>query len=274
MTPTQLRHGIAVLFQHNLLFWRSDEWTKVPIYEANIARAYNLVRTGKILEMVESSMGPPAKDVMQNLFILGQTRLGDLVDAYQGNIDSVANAAGAADVFADEEEAKPETNGGDGPVPNGTNGTNGESSHPKRRDDLVIKSTAHLNSVICNLVKADLVEVLHRRTFQSPEDTYKEICDEVEKKHFPLGVKGGKGKQEYEDRVAEYLRKVRGDSKTLKRRLEQNGTGSAKRRKLFNGHGTNGAHEEESHDMDPHLDVRLPDPRRRRRKNWRGMRLT
>ena len=216
-------------------------------------------------------MGPPAKDVMQNLFILGQTRLGDLVDAYQGKIDSVVKAAGAANVFADDEEAKPETNGGVSAVPNGTNG---ESSHPKRRDDLVIKSTAHLNSVICNLVKADLVEVLHRRTFQSPEDTYKEICDEVEKKHFPLGVKGGKGKQEYEDRVAEYLRKVRGDSKTLKRRLEQNGAGSAKRRKLLNGHGTNGVHEEESHDMDPHLDVRLPDPGQTPTQTSRGMRLT
>jgi DNA-directed RNA polymerase III subunit RPC3 len=76
---------------------------------------------------------------------------------------------------------------------------------------------------------------------------------EVMDKYFPAGVKGNKAKIEYQDRLAEALRKVRGESKSLKRKLEQNGS-AAKRRKLFSGMGmANGGDEEE--DLDPALDV-------------------
>ncbi len=94
LNPTQVRHGIAVLFQHSLVYWHVDFWTEVTMYDANVDRAYNLVRTGKILEMVETSMGAPARDVVQSLFLLGQTRLGDLMGAYQGQIEKANNAIG------------------------------------------------------------------------------------------------------------------------------------------------------------------------------------
>lgn len=247
MNPRQLRHGLAVLIQFNLLFHQSDGANTV--YEANAAFAYNLIRTGKILEMVESSFGPVAKEVMQNLMISGQTRVSDLLAAYQIKIDRT-KAAAEQDMDLEFPEFKQ----------NGVNGNHHE-----------VKSTAQLNSIICRLVEAELIDVVHSKSFQSPDDIVKEAESQVVANYFPNGVKGGKGKAEYEQKVAEALRKIRSESKSLKRKLESNGAAS-KRRKLFTGigqngtsngiaHGTangangaNGAHEEE---MDPALDVSI-----------------
>ncbi|KAK1832764.1 RNA polymerase III subunit RPC82-domain-containing protein [Podospora conica] len=245
MNPRQLRHGLAVLIQYNLLFHQSDG--PFTVYEANAAFAYNLIRTGKILEMVEGSFGPVAKDVMQNLMVSGQTRVSDLLAAYQIKID---RAKAAAEQDMDLEF--PEFN-----LPNGNH-------HEVKKPDHQVKSTAQLNSIICRLVEAELIDVVHSKTFQSPDDIVKEAESQVAANYFPNGVKGGKGKAEYEQKVAEALRKIRSESKSLKRKLESNGSAS-KKRKLFAGigpngtangisngaNGANGAHEEE---MDPALD--------------------
>jgi DNA-directed RNA polymerase III subunit RPC3 len=236
MTARQLRHGIAVLIQHNLLYYHLEPGSELAFYEANIDHAYNLIRTGKILEMVDTSFGAPAKDVVQNLLLSGQTRISDLIAAYQGKMDQVNKATAHA---ASDDPFGPETNG-----------VNGDSS-PKK-PGLPVKSTAQLNSVICRLVEAQLIDVVHTKTFESPQDILKTVEKEVIDKHFRGGVKGTKAKAELESLVAEGLRKVRDESKSLKRKLEQNGAAS-KRRKLFAGAGTaNGGLDEE---VDPLLDV-------------------
>lgn len=237
MTPRQLRHGLAVLLQHNLLYYHVDSGAELAFYEANADYAYNLVRTGKILEMVDTSFGAPAKDVMQSLLLSGQTRISDLVTAYQEKIDQANKAAALA--------------GDNDPFGAETNGVNGDSQGGKKTGALV-KSTAHLNSIICRLVEAELIDVVHPKTFESPQDILKTVEKEVMDKHFPGGVKGNKAKIEVQERIAEGLRKVRDESKSLKRKLEQNGS-AAKRRKLFAGMGmSNGTQDEE---MDPALDV-------------------
>lgn len=237
MTPRQLRHGLAVLQQHNLLFYHLDAGAEFAFYEPNAEHAYNLSRTGKILEMIDGSFGAAAKDVMQSLLLSGQTRISDLVAAYQEKIGHANKAAGD---FGDGDDFGAETNG-----------INGDSQPAKKAGPLV-KSTAQLNSIICRLVEAELIDVVHAKTFESPQDILKTVEKEVMDKHFPGGVKGNKAKVDLQKRIAESLRKVRGESKSLKRKLEQNGS-AAKRRKLFSGAGmTNGDHEE---DLDPALDV-------------------
>ncbi len=237
MTPRQLRHGLAVLQQHNLLFYHLDPGAEFAFYEANAEHAYHLARTGKILEMIDTSFGAPAKDVMQSLLLSGQTRISDLVAAYQEKIDHANKAAVHI--------------GDDDDFGAATNGTNGDS-HPPKKASPMVRSTAHLNSIICRLVEAELVDVVHAKTFESTQDILKAVEKEVMDKYFPAGVKGNKAKIDLQERIAEGLRKVRGESKSLKRKLEQNGT-AAKRRKLFAGGGVaNGTHDE---DMDPALDV-------------------
>jgi DNA-directed RNA polymerase III subunit RPC3 len=238
MTPRQLRHGLAVLHQHNLLFYHLDPGAEFAFYEANAEHAYNLARTGKILEMIDTSFGAPAKDVMQSLLLSGQTRISDLVAAYQ---DKIEQANKAAALLGDDE----------GDWGADTNGVNGDT-HPAKKTGPLVKSTAHLNSIICRLVEAEVIDVVHPKTFESSQDVLKVVEKEVMDKHFPAGVKGNKAKIEFQERIAEGLRKVRDESKSLKRKLEQNGS-AAKRRKLFSGIGmANGDHDE---DMDPALDV-------------------
>lgn len=237
MAPRQLRHGLAVLQQHNLLFYHVDPGAEFAFYEANAEHAYNLVRIGKILEMIDTSFGAAAKDVMQSLLLSGQTRISDLVAAYQEKIQHGSKAGAIVD--------------GDDPFLVETNGVNGDGPPAKRAGPLV-KSTAHLNSIICRLVEAELVDVVHAKTFESAPNVLKAVEKEVMDKYFPAGVKGNKAKIEVQERIAEGLRKVRSESKSLKRKLEQNGT-AAKRRKLLAGMGmANGVHDG---DMDPALDV-------------------
>lgn len=237
MTPRQLRHGIAVLIQHNLLFYHIDSGADFAFYEANIAHAYNLIRTGKILEMVDTSFGAPAKDVVQSLLLSGQTRVSDLIAAYQDKIDQGNKTAA--------------TYGEDDGFGAGTNGVNGDAS-PAKKSGLLIKSTAQLNSVICRLVEAQLIDVVHSKTFESPQDILKTVEKEVMDKHFRGGIKGNKAKVELQERIIEGLRKVRSESKSLKRKLEQNGT-TAKKRKLFTGVGV--SNEVQDDDIDPTLEV-------------------
>ncbi|KAK4042758.1 RNA polymerase III subunit RPC82-domain-containing protein [Parachaetomium inaequale] len=239
MTPRQVRHGLAVLQQHNLLFYHVDPSAEFASYEANADHAYNLVRTGKILEMVDTSFGPAAKDVMQSLLLSGQTRISDLVAAYREKIEQ-ANQTAA--IIGDDDDFGAETNG-----------VNGDSQ-PAKKPGPLVKSTAHLNTLICRLVEAELIDVVHSKSFESPEDVLKTVEKEVMDKHFPAGVKGNKAKIELQERIAEGLRKVRGESKSLKRKLEQNGGSAAKRRKLVAGLG--GANGVQDEDMDPALDPR------------------
>ncbi|KAK0651501.1 RNA polymerase III subunit RPC82-domain-containing protein [Cercophora newfieldiana] len=248
MNALQLRNGLAVLLQHNLLYYQVDG--SHAIYEANAEFAYNLLRTGKILEMIEVSFGPPAKDVMQSLLVSGQTRVSDLLSAYQEKIDHI-NKINATTMPLDDDEDSPDVK---------TNGVNG-NSHSTKKSDTLVKSTAQLNSIICRLVEAELIDVVHPKTFQSPQDIIKTVEKEVTDRYFPAGVKGGRGKIEFQEKMAEALRKVRSESKSLKRKLEQNGT-AAKRRKLFAGvgasngtsDGTNGVNGAPEEDLDPALD--------------------
>jgi DNA-directed RNA polymerase III subunit RPC3 len=239
MTPRQIRHGLAVLHQHNLLYYHVDPGSEFAFYEANPENAYNLIRTGKILEMVDTSFGAPAKDVVQSLLLSGQTRISDLVAAYQEKIEH-ASKEGVESWEIDDL-------GGD------ANGVNGDGSSTNK-GGLVVKSTAHLNSIICRLIEADLIEVVHPKTFESPQDVQKIVEKEVMDKYFPNGVKGNKAKIDVQEKIAEGLAKVRAESKSLKRKLEQNSSG-AKRRKVLEGLSmavTNGNHDE---DLDPMLDV-------------------
>jgi DNA-directed RNA polymerase III subunit RPC3 len=134
----------------------------------------------------------------------------------------------------------------------------GEAPPAAKKPNLPVKSVAHLNSIICRLAEAELVDVVHGLTFVSPEDIQKDVEERVTRVKFPGGVKGGKGKIEFEEAVAMELCKIRRESKSLKRKLEESGATAVKRRKLLNGagvNGVNGNNGDHDADDDPVLDV-------------------
>lgn len=233
LTPRQLRHGLAVLIQHNLLYFSSG--SAPTAYEANHTAAYNLIRVGKVADLVGTLHGEAAKDVIQSIMVLGNTRIGDLRDAYAARIEkhqaaqkgtngdmSVKTNGDTEDAFMSDDEK-------DGSKLNG-------------KESPLVGSLDHLNSIICHLVEDELLVLVSYKSFQSFEDVHGEVQLDIERREFPQGVKGTRDKERYQRLVADRLSEIREEGKKLKRKLEDNPT-SAKRRKILNGDVTNGFHE-------------------------------
>ncbi|PSR87047.1 RNA polymerase III subunit RPC82-domain-containing protein [Coniella lustricola] len=225
LTPRQLRHGLVVLLQNNLLYFQTESGH--AIYTANADAAYNLVRTGKVLDMIGSVYGEPAKEVMQNLLSMGHTKVEHLRDAYEAKFRQAARMAAAA-------------NGGASGDPNGF-ADHEEASEEIKQDTmtgLYIKSLQELDEVLCRMIQAELVASVNQDSFRSWEDTRKLIEDEVHTAYFAGGVRGAKGKEEFASRLGKRLREVRDDPISLKRKLQAK-IQMNKRRKLSEWNSAN-----------------------------------
>ncbi|KLU81578.1 hypothetical protein MAPG_00663 [Magnaporthiopsis poae ATCC 64411] len=237
LSPRQLRHGLAVLIQHNLLYYSVGS---VPTtYEANAPAAYNLIRAGRVLELVGSMHGEAAKDVIQSLMVLGNTKVGDLRDAYAARIKRHQAPVRPA------EDA--EINGNDDPFVSDHEGDQGDST---ATDLSPVESVDQFNSILCRLVEDELLVVVGAKMFQSFDDIYRDVQVEVQKKEFTSGIKGTKDKERYQNLVAQRLSEIRDEGKKLKRKLETQPI-ATKRRKIQNGDVANGTHDIHS---DPPLD--------------------
>ncbi|KAI6378070.1 hypothetical protein MCOR25_002316 [Pyricularia grisea] len=230
LTSRQLRHGLAVLIQHNLLYYSSGSGPTA--YEANPAAAYNLIRMGKVADLVGTLHGEAAKDVIQSIMVLGNTRIGDLRDAYGVRIGKHQ----AAQQVTNGDATFNMNGGGEDPF---AHDHDEEASKSKIKDMPPVSSLDHLNSILCRLVEDELLVQVNSKMFQSFEDVHGEVQADIERKEFPQGVKGTREKERYQRLISERLRELREEGKKLKRKLEDNPT-STKRRKIQDGDITNG----------------------------------
>ena len=216
LTPRHLRNGLGVLIQQNLLYHYTNPETKLTSYDANPDACYNLVRYGKILEIIETQYGASERDLVQTLMMLGHARIADLTHAFRSR----------------------------GPKVNGH--INGDSESPNR----MIESGHQLNTVLTRLIQAEILETVRSDSFRNPNDVYREIEEEVTKP--APGERATKIKADTQRMLIERLRTFRDQGKMLKRSLDQSGNFSSKRRKLVNGNSQNGhTHEYEA----PQLNV-------------------
>ncbi|KAH8177942.1 RNA polymerase III subunit RPC82 domain-containing protein [Sarocladium implicatum] len=197
-----LRHGLGVLVQQNLLFHHTDADNGATHYEANPDACYNLVRSGKILDVIETNYGAPEREVVQILMLLGHARIADLVHAFSSR-------------------------GG-----TKTNGVNG--SHVDEPEG--VASPMHLHKTLARLVQAEIVEPVRPESFRKPADIYQEIIDEVTK--AAPGEKSTKKKDQQSQEIEEQYRQYQERAKMLKRQLDQDHGPTGKRRKLENGAGS------------------------------------
>lgn len=222
ITPKHLRHGLAVLVQQNLVYHYHDPDSKVTYYEANADAAYSLVRSGKILRILKSRYGNLAEDVVQNLLLLGHTRVGDLQDAYSSK--------------APKTQVNGHTNG------ETTNGVNGDYKKDQK------PTQSQLNYAMCQLLEAGFIEPVTEGMFRSPADTYNLIEKEILQTKFGGGTKGVKQKEELKSSIRSRLSDLRDDGKDWRpyctgykgAASSRAQFGMDKRRKLDNGIGTNG----------------------------------
>lgn len=174
---------MAVLIQQDLVYHNFETETNVTYYEANHGAAYKLVRSGKIVELVEARYGTPAREVVTNLFQLGHTKVVELVAAYKAIEEKPVNGSGHHSI---------------------TNGTNGFQIQDK------VMSTDHLHAILIDLLEAGFLEVVDERSFRSPTDTYNLVEREVINESIDKQPgKGIKGKAEHLDKIRRRLRERR-----------------------------------------------------------------
>src|SRR4051812_37721297 len=71
LSARHLKHGLVVLIQQHLALHYTSEDDGITYYEADWRNAYNLVRAGKIITMVEDRFGESAGGIVSNLLLLG-----------------------------------------------------------------------------------------------------------------------------------------------------------------------------------------------------------
>ncbi|GAB0136679.1 hypothetical protein EsDP_00004973 [Epichloe bromicola] len=216
--PRHLRNGLGVLIQQTLLYHYTDPDTGVTSYEANSDACYNLVRSGKILEVIDDRYGTAERDLVQTLMQLGHARIADLTHAFTSRA--------------------PKTNGH-------TNGSHESSSG-------LIESKDHLNAALARLLQAEILETVRPESFRNPADVYGEIVADVTK--IAPGEKASKNKIEMHMQIVEKYKTFRDQSKALKRQLDQSSGPNTKRRRLQNG---SGRHDDFSFDDAPNLNPNI-----------------
>lgn len=219
LNTRQLRNGLAVLFQQNLLYTRIDNDSRTTYYDANPDACYNLVRAGKILEFVENQFGTSERDLVQTLLQLGHAKINDLSQAFSAR--------------------NPFANGG-------AHGANGTSNK-------LIASEDGLLIGLGSLIQAGVVETVRPESFRNPVDVFHEIRNEATRTN--PGEKATKSKNEQQQQILNNWRKYREQSKTVKRQLDQSRGSAPKRRKLANGKAVNGGLDDD--DDVPNLNVRI-----------------
>ena len=204
LTPIQINHSLAVLIQQRLAFWYTDPITDITYYEASLGGAYELIRTGKHIQLIKDRFGVFASDILTNYLLLGHIRVRDLEDAY--NLSRDGTTAGNA-------------NGHDNPL-KAIRTTDQEPTL-----DL-------LHSTICDLLQHCILSPVHESHFRSPADNRNEAesfvratCD------FTSGTKA-KQNAEFEQKVQDTLEGWRTGIEATKRILKNHSTQAGKKRRL------------------------------------------
>ncbi|GAB7353017.1 hypothetical protein MBLNU459_g3574t1 [Dothideomycetes sp. NU459] len=226
LSPRHTRYGLTVLIQQHLVLHSAPDSDEQCFYEVDWAGAYNLVRTGKIVKIVEDRFGESAGLVISNLLQQGHARIGDLEDAYK---------------FTSTDSAAEHTNG-EGP-PNGI-----AKSHLLAKGQVrKVASSAQLHSVLYKLLQSGFITRVSKRTYLSAADASNEAETVVKREQFPDGkVSGPKAKIQFVNALNTLKRKWRdeadnttaGVSHTVSRGM--NGHGPAAKRQRTNGGMANG----------------------------------
>ncbi|ODA81022.1 hypothetical protein RJ55_03984 [Drechmeria coniospora] len=217
LDPRILRNGLGVLAQHNLLYHYTDPDTNVTSYEANPDSCYNLVRSGKIAEVIDSQYGTAERNLVQTLIMLGNARVADLTHAFTSRT------------------TRP------------TNGTHDPNSG-------LIESEDYLNTVLSRLIQAEIVETVRLDSFRSLAEVYREMDADVNR--TAPGEKATKNKVENHALLVDRFRDFRDQSKSLKRQLDRFNGPVSKRRKLQNG-ASHADSFSDSAPLDPNIIVRV-----------------
>lgn len=173
------------MIQQNLLYHCLDASDDRTYYEANHDAAYALIRTGKIMEVMESRFGGLSRDVVEKLLFLGHSKVSDL-EAFFGTPNAPTN--------------------GDSKIHDGANHANGVNRNS-------LSSVAQLHYVLTNLLQSGFVEVVTEKMLRSPTDTLNLVERALLHKNFGGQIKGTRQKEELSVKVRQQLKSWRDEGR-------------------------------------------------------------
>ncbi|OTB04595.1 hypothetical protein M426DRAFT_320708 [Hypoxylon sp. CI-4A] len=222
LNQKQVRHGIAVLIQLNLLYYLTDQDLEITHYEASAHAAYSLLRIGKILDLVRTNYGPHAHFLVHEVLVEGHAKISDLVDSFKKNHGTHQEMT-------------------NGTSQNGHNHVNGNGTS-KSGSDLTIEDDEtdpedQAYDALAQLIGYGILEQLTPTMYQSAEDLRTAAEQDYLADH-PAGVRGAKQRAEFEKHVKNKLQDMQARNTALKRKLAfelENSDTPSKRQKLTNG---------------------------------------
>jgi DNA-directed RNA polymerase III subunit RPC3 len=257
LTERQLHHGLAAMIQHHLVFHFTSLEDGNTYYAANPQAAYYLIRSGKIIHLVESRLGEYAARVMETILYLGHVPIKHLETL--PDLRYLAPPAAANGVVKEEEpEEEQEPQELDMEAGEETNGANGDHAEE------ALQKPAPLHSTLKALASHGYIIRVKDAHFQSPEDNYIEAHKAASNRSDIKMLKGKRLTEELLQKTEEILReRTDGD---LSEGLMVNGLPRGVKRKVANGtsesaskwhqtdhngtNGTNGNHADDDEEND------------------------
>jgi DNA-directed RNA polymerase III subunit RPC3 len=218
----------VVLIQTQLVLHHTSAEDGATYYEANWKHAYSLVRCGDMVEMVEKRLGITAAGVVTNLILSGNTRVGDLIEAYDATTQRTRSRGGVI--------------------------ANGDITYNVQKEST---TSDELYSVLNDLLRTGYIIPVRTTHFSPATDIHNEAERRVTQSRKTESLKGKKGRTEMENEIRNLKRKWRGDEdwspeseddSGISKTSQSNDSGrKPKRRKLektlTNGvNGVNGVH--------------------------------
>ncbi|KAF7712095.1 Uncharacterized protein PECH_004545 [Penicillium ucsense] len=277
LTDRQLQHGLAAMIQHHLVFHFTSLEDGHTYYAANPHAAYYLVRSGKILQLVESRLGEYAARVMETIMYLGHApikhletlpELRYLKTGTSGGADTTVKLEGTA-ADADQEQVPDDENEFEQELDQKPvleeeeeqqdvdfeaevvemNGANGDHAA-----DVGDNRPAPLNSTLKALASHGYILRVKDAHFQSPEDNYIEAHKAAANRSDIKLLKGKRLTEELANKTDEIMRErtegdlseawmVNGLPRGLKRKSASGlGDSEANNKRHTGENGINGDH--------------------------------
>ncbi|KAJ5176471.1 DNA-directed RNA polymerase III subunit rpc3 [Penicillium canariense] len=249
LTDRQLHHGLAAMIQHHLIYHFTSLEDGNTYYTANPQAAYYLVRSGKIIQLVESRLGEYAARVMEMILYLGHAPIKHLESLPELRQLKPAVPNG---VHKDEEQELQETEN-DMELEDDTNGANGANGDHVEEEE---QKPAPLNSTLKALASHGYILRVKDAHFQSPEDNYIEAHKAAANRSDIKMLKGKRQQEALLLKTEEILAQrtdgdlseglmVNGLPRGVKRKFV-NGISDSASKRLQTGHnGVNGDHVDE-----------------------------
>jgi DNA-directed RNA polymerase III subunit RPC3 len=242
------------MIQHHLVFHFTSLEDGNTYYAANPQAAYYLIRSGKIIHLVESRLGEYAARVMETILYLGHVPIKHLETL--PDLRYLAPPAAANGVVKEEEpgeEQEPQEL--DMEAGKETNGANGDHAEE------VLQKPAPLHSTLKALASHGYIIRVKDAHFQSPEDNYIEAHKAASNRSDIKMLKGKRLTEELLQKTEEILRErtdgdlseglmVNGLPRGVKRKIANGVSESASKWRQTDHNGTNGNHADDDEEND------------------------